>query len=111
MLDFILCESYMKRATKHERMAVMLQVCPFIFQGLMPIQLQFWGELSQQNPDLQKLFLLGSSVNAQVTQTGTTSHLNRDSFNRLLDQYFSKALHSNAKSSNVLRSYARFLLV
>jgi hypothetical protein len=57
MLEFIICESHMKKAVKHERKAVMLQ-------------LQFWGELSQQNCNLQKLFLLGSSVNAEVTQAG-----------------------------------------
>ena len=81
MLEFIICESHMKKAARHERKAVNLQ-------------LRFWQELAQVRPNLQELFVLGSSVNAEVS---------------LADLHYSKAMMSNAKSSNVLRSYARFL--
>lgn len=82
MLEFIICESHMRKAVKHERKAVLLQM-------------RFWGELSSANANLQKLFLLGSSVNSEVT---------------LADSHYAKAIQSNPKSSYVLRSYARFLL-
>lgn len=57
MLEFIICESHVKNANKHERKAVSLQI-------------RFWQELAKSDPNLQELFLLGSSVNAEVSLAG-----------------------------------------
>lgn len=82
MLEFIICESHMKKAAKHERRAVAHQS-------------RFWAELMKAKPDLQKLFLLGSTVNSAVT---------------LADFNYGKAMQSSSKSSAVLRSYSKFLM-
>lgn len=83
MLDLIIGEVHMKKAAKHERKAVSLQM-------------QFWNELlSPSGADLQKLFVIGTKINSET---------------HLADYHYSKSISSNPKSSAVLKNYSAFLM-
>ena len=58
-------------------------------------QVQFWAELAESVPDLDKLFDIGSEVHTSTRQA---------------ESHFHKCIEMNPNSTTVLRAYAAFVL-